>query len=116
VRKDSDGNTIKPKTILRPGNNGGLSMEVFVGVSKALETLTLDFGLAVFVHSVTTSPMSVQPITIYPNAESNIVISRLVNKKEPNPYSECQELESVDSEIKEKIIKKGNILFRKFKI
>ena len=81
-------------------------MEVFVGVSKALETLTLDFGLAVFVHSVTTSPLSVQPITIYPNAESNIVISRLVTEKEPKPYSDCEELESVDSDIKEAIVKK----------
>lgn len=83
-------------------------MEVFVGVSKDLEGYTEQYGVAVFIHSNTTSPLSVKPITVYPKAETNIVISRLVTEKEPKPYSDCEELESVDSDIKEAIVKKGN--------
>ena len=102
------GNKVNPKTVLRPGSAGGLSMEVFVGVTKDLEALNNDFGLTIFVHSNTTSPLSVQPITVYPNAETNVVISKEITDKQPKPYSDCEELETTKTEIKESIIKKGN--------
>lgn len=86
-------------------------MEVFIGVSKTLEPITSNYGLVVFVHSNTTSPLSVQPITLYPNAETNVVISKVVTNKEPKPYSDCEELEPVKSDIMESIVKRGKIVY-----
>ena len=107
--KDALGNVIQPKSVLRPGSAGGLSMEVFVGVTKDLEFLSINYGLAIFVHSNTTSPLSVQPITVYPNAETNVVISKVITDKQPKPYSDCEELDPVKSDIMESIIKKGEL-------
>lgn len=83
-------------------------MEVFVGIPKGLEFYTEENGLVVFIHSNTTSPLSLEPIKVYPNEERNIVISRLVTEKKPKPYSNCEDIESVDSDIKEAIVQKGS--------
>lgn len=82
-------------------------MDIFVGIPYNLEILTENWGLAVFVHDNWTSPISVDPYFAYPNAETNIAISRTKTKKEPMPYSDCQELELVKSELKEAIQRKG---------
>ena len=83
-------------------------MEFFVGISKDIDWYTEEYGLAVFIHSNTTSPLNLEPIKVYPNAETNIVISRLVTEKKPKPYSNCEDIESVYSDIKEAIVQKGS--------
>jgi hypothetical protein len=83
-------------------------LEVFVGIPKDLEFYTEEYGLVVFIHSNTTSPLSIEPINVYPNEERNIVISRSVTEKKPKPYSNCEDIESVDSDIKEAIVQKGS--------
>jgi hypothetical protein len=104
---DFYGNATKPKTVLRSGKDGGLSMELFVGIPRNLEILTENFGLAVFVHDNWTSPLSVEPVLVNPNVETNIGISRTEIKKVPKPYSDCQDLDSVQSVLKDAIQSKG---------
>lgn len=69
---------------------------MFIGVPASLEFLTQTYGLAVFVHDNWTSPLSVEPIFVYPNAETNIALSRTQIKKVPEPYSLCRNLNDDD--------------------
>lgn len=104
---DFYGNSTKAKTVLQTGSASGLTLEIFVGIPIDLEILTNNVGLAVFVHENWTSPLSVNPTFIYPNAETSVVISKTKTQKEPQPYSDCQDLERVTSNLKEAIQSKG---------
>lgn len=91
----------------RTGQSGGLEIELFVGIIKNLELLTKDVGLAVFIHSSTMSPLSIQPIKVPTNLETSIVVTKINIEKLSQPYSTCQDLDRFKSELKELILNQG---------
>jgi hypothetical protein len=79
-------------------------MQIFVGIPTALEIFTQTYGLALFVHDLFTSPLSLQPITIYPN----VAIARIKTQKLAQPYSDCLDLnDQTRSTLTDTITKKG---------
>lgn len=105
--RNMNGESVPFKRVLQTGSSGGFTAELFVGLPKMLEVLATNFGLIVFVHDVNTSPLSVEPITISPNTETNVVVSKTKLKKQAKPYSECQDLDKYESELKNLILNKG---------
>ncbi len=103
-----NGVEVRQKKVLQTGTSGGFSAELFVGIPKMLEVLATDFGMLLFVHGEDTSPLSIEPITVSPNTEANVVVSVARIQNQPKPYSGCQELDKVKSELKDLILTKGS--------
>jgi hypothetical protein len=104
---DFYGNRTEPKTVITTGVEGGLELELFVGLPAIIEMFTKGLGALVFVHSANTSLMSLSGVSIGTNAETNIVVSRLEVQKLSSPYSECDIVTSSDSSLYELIKSNG---------
>jgi hypothetical protein len=102
---DSKSRPTNPKTVLRTGLQSGLSLELFVGIPNKLEPVAQTLGLVLFIHTNKSSPLSAQPITILPNTETNIGITKTQTSKQPKPFSNCQDLNSVTSDLIDAILK-----------
>lgn len=92
---------------MHAGSSGGLSLELFVGIPKLLEMIAYHYGIVVFIHSSKSSPLSIQPILVSTNQETNIVVYKMTSDKQPQPYSECQNVNSFKSDLKDLILNNG---------
>ncbi len=100
---------MSPKKLILSGPNTGLSIEMFAGIPTSIENLTQSghLGLAVFVHHPATSPLNLVPVGVSTNQETNLMVMRVENRKQPTPYSECVDIDSVKSDIKDVVIAHG---------
>jgi hypothetical protein len=104
---DSFGNKTDAKKVIAVGSDGGLTLELFVGVPTIMEKFTKAYGAIVFVHSPTTSLLSLSGVNVLPNAETNIIVSRHESQKLSSPYSQCDILQSKDSSLYDLVKSKG---------
>jgi hypothetical protein len=97
----------KPRTAIDTGSENGLSLELFVGVPSILDVVTKASGAIVFITPINGSLVSASGVTLSPNTETNIVISREEKHKLSAPYSQCDILQSSNSSLYDLVKSKG---------
>ena len=87
--------TIPVKTVSRDGVEYGLSLELYVGSRDARYSLE-QYGAIVFIHNQSSLPESSSGIILKPGTQTNVVIEKNFNSYTPSPYSECQDLSTLE--------------------
>ena len=98
--------SIQVKNISIPGSQGGLKMEIFLGLPEKVYQMVSTSGLRVIVHNNSVLPSSQEGIDITPGLETNIEVTRVFDYKLPKPFNNCiKENDQFDSEIYNYILK-----------
>jgi hypothetical protein len=94
---NSSGNSIDLIQISKAGNINGLRLKLFVGnpnnVPKFIETN----GYHVIIHNQTYKISTNEGFDISTGVETSVIINRIYETLKPKPYSECIDLNSIDS-------------------
>ncbi|RNA23244.1 amiloride-sensitive sodium channel subunit beta [Brachionus plicatilis] len=68
---------------------GGLRLVLNLSVPDSLKFINPNIGGIIFIHNHTTHPTVVDPVTLSPNTETNIALSRTFYELKEKPYSNC---------------------------
>ncbi len=71
------------------GSLNGLRLELFLGPQNRESKYTLDRGMLVKIHNESSDPGKNDGILIEPGTNTNIVVSKIINKKLTEPYNKC---------------------------
>jgi hypothetical protein len=96
---DQENNVIQLKESLAEGEAHSLQVAVFIQNQNLYMIPSYSNGLKVFIHNHTFEPSSSEGVNIQPGTETNILIKRTFTSKEPQPYTECTDLDSFSSEL-----------------
>ena len=78
------------KKSTRPGSPYGLQLKIFVGKPEHQPFWVTSLGAIVNVHNVGDAPLIIEEgATIRPGVETNLILSRQVVKRLPEPFSNC---------------------------
>ena len=95
---DSYGNPMPLKTTTLQDQNFGLSISL--GLSNQNKFPVSDSkGVRLYIHNNTFSPINNQGVYLKPGEKSVIALKRLFMHNHPQPYSDCQDLTSFNSEL-----------------
>ena len=106
---------IEPNKIDTEGNKHGFSIVLgpLVNSNKYLSSYTN--GLIVYIHNQSASPSSSKFVNVDIGKETNIIVGRTFKTMQASPYSECQDIDVLNSEIVVKSIiyvKNKNYVYR----
>jgi hypothetical protein len=94
---NSSGNSIALIKISKSGNMNGFRLELFIGNPKNIPNFIQTFGYHVIIHNQTYKISFNEGFDITTGMETNFAIKRLYETLKPKPYSECIDLDSIDS-------------------
>jgi len=94
---NSSGNSVDLRKINKAGNMNGLRLELFIGNPSNIPEFIHSSGYHVIIHNQTYAIKYNEGYDISPGIETNFAINRLYETKKPKPYSDCIELDSIDS-------------------
>ncbi len=94
---NSSGNSIDLIKINKAGNLHGLRLELFIGDPKNIPKFIQTSGYHVIINNQTYGITFNEGYDISPGVETNLAINRLYESTKPKPYSECIDLNSIDS-------------------
>jgi hypothetical protein len=94
---NSSGHPISQVQISKAGNINGLRLELFIGNPYNIANFVSTTGYHVIVHNRTYKISLFDGYDISTGVETNLAISRLYVTNKPKPYSDCIDLNSIDS-------------------
>ena len=75
---------------LKPGNDLGLTLELFVGTPSKMPAAIPITGLMIAIYNATSRPLfAEEAITIQPHQMSSLMVTRHERRILPQPYSDC---------------------------
>ena len=86
---DSNGNKINLKKSTSSERTYSLKLTLNVSIEDGLKFMSPSLGAVLLIHNHTTYPTMVDEITVGPEIETNIGLSRTFYKSQPYPYSIC---------------------------
>ena len=95
--RSSSGKALELKESVKPGPNYGLSMRFYLRPSNNKYSSAIFEGLKVFIHNSSIKPASSEGFSIESSKKTDIAIQRTFISKEPDPYSDCVDLNNYDS-------------------
>ncbi len=75
----------------------GLRLKLFIGNPKTIPEFIETSGYHVIIHNQTYAITYNEGYDISPGIETNFAINRLYETNKPKPYSDCVDLDSIDS-------------------
>ena len=93
--ENSTMSSVPLRKIRKPGENNGLSIEMYSGSRDAKYSLE-DYGAIVFIHNQSRIPESSLGIFVQPGTAAKIVFQKIFNHLWPYPYSECHDLSTFE--------------------
>ena len=94
---NSYGNKVNLVQINKAGNINGLRLELFIGNPYNIANFVSTTGYHVIIHNRTYKISLFDGYDISTGVETNLAISRLYVTNKPKPYSDCIDLNSIDS-------------------
>jgi hypothetical protein len=110
---NSSGNSINLIKISKAGNINGLRLELFIGNPKNIPKFIQTFGYHVIIQKQKNKITFNEGLDITTGIETNLAINRLYESNKPRPYSECIDLDSIDSFDSDlyRVIKESNQIY-----
>ena len=91
--KDLSGNSLPIKKSYISGDKSGLYLELYAGGDgESIYSLQPDSGMVVFIHNQSSKPVVSEGIRLKQNSLINIIMKKVFTQREPDPYSDCQDL------------------------
>lgn len=98
--KDYNGKPLPIKSASLSGPDTGFSVIYFSGISEDNKFSYFgNYGARIFIHNSTSDPLPNDGIELEPGKASNIILNKVINKRYPYPYSDCQDIKSFSSDL-----------------
>jgi hypothetical protein len=94
---NSSGNLIDKISISKPGNMNGLRLELSIGNPNNVPEFTETNGYHIMIHNHSYKISFNEGYDISTGVETNIAINRIYQRLKPKPFSDCMDLDSIDS-------------------
>ena len=85
------------KTSTRSGILNGLRLSFFLSVSENKYSSKFETGLKLFIHNNSVAPMSTEGIDLKRSVNMNVVLKKSFFYRQPEPYSDCKDLTTLES-------------------
>jgi hypothetical protein len=108
----STGHSIPLKETIKPGVTNGLIIYIYLENAANKYSFASSEGLRVFIHNSSANPSDASWVDIKLSEMTNIAIKRTFIQKEPDPYSDCIDLDTYDSEYYRFIIENTNKAYK----
>jgi hypothetical protein len=94
---DNLGNKLDIKEISKPGKINGFQLELFIGNPNEMLDYMVSSGYHILINNQTFKISIFEGYSISTGIETDIAINRLYTSLKPKPFSDCIELDKIDS-------------------
>jgi len=94
---DNLGNKVDIKEISKPGKINGFQLELFIGNPNEILDYMISSGYHILINNQTYKISTFEGYDISTGIETDIAINRLYTSLKPKPFSDCIELDKIDS-------------------
>ena len=94
---DNLGNKLDIKEISKPGKINGFQLELFIGNPNEILDYMISSGYHIMINNQTYKISTFEGYSVSTGIETDIAINRLYTSLKPKPFSDCIELDKIDS-------------------
>jgi hypothetical protein len=94
---DNLGNQVEIKKISKSGKQNGFQLELFIGNPNEILDYMISSGYHILINNQTYKISTFEGYDISTGIETDIAINRLYTSLKPKPFSDCIELDKIDS-------------------
>jgi hypothetical protein len=91
------GHKVPIRKVQKPGRFSGLYLQLFIGKPQDQYLSEFSAGIHVVISNSSITPSPSEGINARPGSITNIDINKVITKRMPKPYSDCEELSEIDT-------------------
>jgi hypothetical protein len=91
------GHKVPIRKVQKPGRFSGLYLQLFIGKPQDQYLSEFSAGIHVVISNSSITPSPSEGINARPGSITNIDINKVITKRMPKPYSDCEDLSEIDT-------------------